>query len=75
MKLRENTAELLGYDFIIDKSFKTWLIEINCSPSMSYSTDVTKNLVPKVLEDVVKVVIDKKFYSGEDTGDFINLDI
>jgi len=29
---------MYGYDFMIDDLYNTWLIEINSSPSMEYST-------------------------------------
>ena len=35
---RRNTHELYGYDFMVDSDFRTWLIEINSSPAMDYST-------------------------------------
>ena len=35
---RKNTHELFGYDFMVDDEFRTWLIEINSSPAMDYST-------------------------------------
>ena len=51
MKARKNSMELfgsifilykiiffLGYDFMIDEQYNPWLIEINSSPSMDYST-------------------------------------
>lgn len=50
--------EMFGYDVMVDDDFNCWLIEVNSSPAMDYSTDVTERLVKMVLEDTVKVVID-----------------
>lgn len=35
---RRNTLELYGYDFMVDEEYNTWLLEVNSSPSMEYST-------------------------------------
>jgi len=45
---------------MVDDQFKTWLIEINSSPAMDYSTDITEKLVKKVLPDTLKVILDYK---------------
>ena len=50
--------EMFGYDIMVDDDFNCWLIEVNSSPAMDYSTDVTERLVKMVLEDTVKVGID-----------------
>lgn len=68
-------AELYGYDIMLDDNYNPWLIEINSSPAMDYSTPVTKKLVKQVLEDTIKVIVDhhyapKKKKKTINTGDF-----
>ena len=41
---------------MIDEELKVWLIEVNSSPSMEYSTKVTKNIVKKGMHDLGLVV-------------------
>ena len=50
--------ELFGYDIMVDEYLNCWLIEVNASPAMDYSTAVTERLVKMVAEDTMKVVID-----------------
>jgi hypothetical protein len=67
---RKNTFELYGADFMIGDDLKPWLIEINCSPTMARSTEITTYLCDNVLEDICKVIIDKKYNKNADTGRF-----
>ena len=67
--------EMFGYDIMIDEDFNCWLIEVNSSPAMDYSTAVTERLVQMVLEDTIKVVVDYGMASAKkqrkvDTGLF-----
>ena len=50
--------EMFGYDIMVDEDFNCWLIEVNSSPAMDYSTAVTERLVKMVSEDTIKVVVD-----------------
>ena len=43
---------------MIDDQFNAWLIEVNSSPAMDYSTPVTEKLVKQCLEDCCKVLLD-----------------
>jgi len=60
---------------MLDSNFNTYLLEVNASPAMDYSTDITKRLVKTVLPDTMKVVLDYNYakkYEKEniDTGMF-----
>lgn len=35
---RKNSFEMFGYDFMVDDQGIPWLIEVNSSPAMDYST-------------------------------------
>lgn len=59
MEWRDNTIGIYGLDVMIDTDMKMWLIEVNKSPCMAYSTEVTANLIPLFMEDMAKVIIDK----------------
>jgi tubulin monoglycylase TTLL3/8 len=49
---------MFGYDFMVDTNFNVWLIEVNSSPSMEYSTHVTTKLVKEVLTQIPHLVYD-----------------
>ncbi|CAK0838895.1 unnamed protein product [Prorocentrum cordatum] len=55
---RTNSFELFGYDFMVDDDLGVWLIEVNSSPDLSYSTSTTEGLVKAMLEDMMRVVVD-----------------
>ncbi|KAF4677864.1 Tubulin tyrosine ligase-like, member [Perkinsus chesapeaki] len=76
---RKGSCELFGYDFMISDTsqgstdyrsgqFRVWLIEVNSSPAMEYSTKVTEALTKDVMEDTVKVLVDYKDNVSADTG-------
>jgi tubulin monoglycylase TTLL3/8 len=73
---KKGCFELYGFDIMVDTDFNCWLIEVNSSPAMDYSTHVTEKLVKTCLEDVCKVLVDReakrtaKGKAAVDTGEF-----
>jgi len=55
---RDRSHTILGYDFMVDQDLNVWLIEVNSSPCMDYSTHVTTELCPKVLKDTLRCILD-----------------
>ncbi|XP_075991999.1 tubulin glycylase 3A-like isoform X6 [Anticarsia gemmatalis] len=70
MDKRQNSFELYGADFMLTDDFTPWLIEINSSPDLAPTTSVTARLCPQCLEDVIKVVLDRRYNPEADTGTF-----
>jgi hypothetical protein len=58
---RKHCFELFGYDFILDSDFNVWLIEVNTNPCIEESSELLKILLPRMLEDMLKLTIDKIF--------------
>lgn len=48
--------ELYGYDIIIDKELRPWLIEVNASPSLSAEHATDHALKHKMLQDMLDVI-------------------
>ncbi|KAJ3044502.1 putative tubulin polyglutamylase ttll9 [Rhizophlyctis rosea] len=48
--------EVYGYDILIDKNLKPWLLEVNASPSLTAETQFDYDLKHQVLQDTFDVV-------------------
>ena len=58
IKQRENSHELYGYDFMVDEDLNVYLIEVNASPALDYSTKITEHAVKEMVKDLIELVID-----------------
>ena len=56
--------EMYGYDFMVDSDCNPFLIEVNSSPAMDYSTEITKGLVKSVFPDLVSVLLDHENFKA-----------
>ena len=50
--------QLLGYDFILDKNFEPWILEINDNPGISTSP-LYDIFVPRLLDDAFRLTLDE----------------
>ena len=65
---RNYQFEIFGYDFMLDENFNLFLIEINTNPGLEESSPWIKIIVPRMLDDALRLTIDKIFntkYSEE----------
>lgn len=58
---RKHCFELFGYDFILDEDFNVWLIEVNTNPCIEESSNVLKILLPRMIEDMLRITVDRAF--------------
>ncbi len=58
---RKNCFELFGYDFLIDEDFRVWLIEVNTNPYLGIANEYIANLLPKMLDDIMRITVDPLF--------------
>ena len=58
---RQNCFEIFGYDFILDKNFEPFLLEINTNPGYEISSPLIEMLVPRMIDDAFRLTIDEVF--------------
>ena len=56
---RSYSFEIFGYDFIMDSDFNLYLLEINTNPGLEESSPLIKVLVPRMLDDALRLTIDE----------------
>ena len=71
---RPGGVGIYGFDVMSDTNLKLWLIEVNKTPQMDYTTDITREMVPRFMEELVTLLIRDKHCEGappeKDSGNF-----
>jgi len=70
LNFTKHSFELVGYDFMVipieeegseHVTFKTKLIEANTNPCLEESNQLLKDLIPRMLDDMLKITLDPLF--------------
>lgn len=56
VKNKQACFEVYGFDILIDRDFKPWLLEVNVSPSLSSSSPLDKYVKTLLLSDSMFLV-------------------
>ena len=75
--MRKYTFEIFGFDFMLDCNFEPFLIEVNSNPGYEESSPLIKMLVPRMLDDALRLTVDKEFgtiyhFGGNEKHSFDN---
>jgi hypothetical protein len=65
---RKKCFEIFGYDFILDINCQPFLLEINTNPGLEESSPLIKMLVPRMIDDALRLTIDKSFDNNDGNG-------
>ena len=63
---RANCFEIFGCDLILDQKYKPYLLEINLNPGLEISSPLISKLVPRMVDDALKLTIDSKYYKNRE---------
>ena len=63
---KNNCFEIFGYDFILDKNFDPFLLEINTNPGLEESSPLIEMLVPRMIDDAFRLTVDQIFKRNDE---------
>merc|ERR1719161_3406154 len=65
----DHCFEVFGFDFMVDASYRTWLIECNSNPCLELVSSYLSHLIPSMLEQALMLTIDRIFPSAASKAD------
>ena len=48
--------QILGFDILLDKNLKPWLIEVNSSPSYNMDAAIDRNVKMNLIKDTFQIL-------------------
>jgi len=48
---------------MIDEDFNVWLIEVNTNPALGETAKYLEQLIPRMIDDLMKLTVDKVFFN------------
>jgi len=64
--------EIYGYDLILDKNLRPWLLEINDNPGLCNSSPLIGKLIPRMLDNAFRLTLDVLFNTSYTISTFSN---
>lgn len=61
LKMNKACFEIFGFDFLVDSDLQTWLLEVNSNPCYEEASPLLQSLVPRMINDAMKLTIDQVF--------------
>mmetsp|Transcript_6421 Transcript_6421/g.5518 ORF Transcript_6421/g.5518 Transcript_6421/m.5518 type:complete len:137 (-) Transcript_6421:29-439(-) len=69
---KNSSFEIFGFDFIVDEKLKIWLLEVNTNPCFEESSQLLSELLPRMIDDALKLTIDVMFKKSKINLPMIN---
>eukprot|EP00927_Polykrikos_kofoidii_P061884 TRINITY_DN56706_c0_g1_i1.p1 TRINITY_DN56706_c0_g1~~TRINITY_DN56706_c0_g1_i1.p1 ORF type:complete len:806 (+),score=136.27 TRINITY_DN56706_c0_g1_i1:239-2656(+) len=60
----DNCFEVYGFDFMVDASFRPWLIECNANPCLDLCCAYLSHLIPSMLDQALRLTLDRFVPAG-----------
>lgn len=54
---KRGTYELLGFDILVDKNCKAYLLEVNTNPALFTDTSTQKEVIPPVVKNSINIAL------------------
>ena len=70
---RKLCFEMFGFDYFLDEDYNVFLIEVNTNPCLEESSGILGRLIPRMLDDMFKLTLDKIYHPSKDFYQATNL--